>query len=330
MSDELCLRLLRQSEVGGPTILTLAANGILSASEEGVSVLGVPLSEAERDILRQAKLVFEKNVMTLPARWQVHCHGQALACAVNDTRLKRGESSSVKPGDRIDIGLLRLRVVLADEAASLSPQQEDETSGNAETPAESFELDRLAEMPAWDAASKKSKLFDIVGIHDPDLDDARQDSPDIPETPASAPKEDILVRLANEYTQVILNPDQLHQQPWEETAPEPEDRAVLPPDVSHHGQEWEKDQSLEDFVSGKLNIQDILNRLGIDDFQQLSVTEPSDEVLALFAQGLGRNRAERLPVRTRRDHHRISLDSHYQPEKSGGSLTNVQKSDTDS
>jgi hypothetical protein len=330
MSDELRLSLLRQPGIGSPTILALASSSILAASEEGVRVLGAPLSETERDILQQAKLVLQKNAAATPPRWQARCHGQALACAVNDTRLKQGESLPIQPGDRIDIGLLRLGIVPADETASRSWQQESEPSGKEATPAESFELDRLADTPQWEAPDKENNPFDLIGVHDTRLDDAQQDSPEISETPAPAPEEDILVRLANEYAQVILNPDHLLPQPLEETTPAPENPAVSYLDISHHGQEWKTDQSLEDFVAGKLTIQAILDRLGIDDFQPLEVSEPVDEVLALFAQDRVLKRTERLPARTRRDHHRISLDSYYQPEESSGNPAQVQKPDTDS
>jgi hypothetical protein len=78
--------------------------------------------------------------------------------------------------------------------------------------------------------------------------------------------------------------------------------------------------SLEDIVSGPLTIQDILDGFKIDDFQALEITDPaaSDEVLSLFAQGVlagGKKQAGHISAIIRNDHHRVSMDSHYQPEE---------------
>jgi hypothetical protein len=297
MNDNLCLILLRQPGCEDRTVLVLTASGILTMSEEDATVLGVPLSESELAVLQQAEVFFQKDVTVAPVRWQARCHGEIWVCAVNDTRLAHGEAVSVQPGDHVDIGLMRFKVVSANEA-----------SGEK---AESFDLGGPADTPDWSAASDEGDPFDIVGVHVPRLDEASAD----------APKDDILDRLADEYAKVILNPEHLYRQHGREGAPEPEYPLLSREDALPRDQEWNKDQSLEDFVSGKLTIQDILDRLGIDDSQSLKVSEPSDdEILMLFAQGMaqGQKPSERIPVRTRRDHHRVSLDSHYQPEESGG------------
>jgi hypothetical protein len=303
MNDNLCLSLLRQHEREDPTVLVLTTSGILAMSEEDASVQGLPLSESELGVLQQAEVFFEKDVTVAPVRWQARCHGGIWVCAVNDTRLARGEAVPVKPGDHIDIGLMRFQVVPADEAS--------------EEEAESFDLGGLANTPNWSAASEEDNPFDIVGVHIPRFDEAPS---------ATVPEDDILGRLAEEYAQVILNPENLHRhRPHEgEGAPEPEHLLLSREEALPRDQEWgkwKKDQSLEDFVAGKLTIKDVLDRLGIDDFQQLEVSEAADdEVLMLFAQGVTPRQkpSERIPLRTRRDHHRVSLDSHYQPEERGG------------
>ncbi|MDR2625650.1 MAG: TagK domain-containing protein [Zoogloeaceae bacterium] len=339
--EELCLRLLRQREADECTVLTLVASGMLSVPEEDVSVLGVPLSEAEGNILRQAKIAFQKDVTATPVRWRMRCHGQTWVCAVNDARVERGESLFIQPGDRVDIGLLRFMVVTAAETAALR-QAADETPEDAKEAAAPFELSGLAaDTPEWKTTGVESNPFDIVGVHVPYLDDAQpaldllKDSNLAPSSDAPAPEKDVLARLADEYARVIMNPDLLHQQHWEAMPQEQEEQRISSLDVLRYGQdeqdkqEWGADQSLEDFVAGKLTIQDILNRFGIDDFQALEAPEPCADVLTLFAQGLSRKPIERIPARTRGDHHRVSLDSHYQPEESAGNLVDAPK-DTDS
>ncbi|MDR2786817.1 MAG: TagK domain-containing protein [Candidatus Accumulibacter sp.] len=306
MNDNFCLSLLRQQECEDHTVLVLAASGILAMPEEDATVLGVPLSESELTVLQQAEIFFQKDVTVDPVRWQARCHGKTWVCAVNDTRLAHGEVLSVKSGDHIDIGLLRFKVITADETSFPGAAR------GMPVEAESLDLGELASKPNWRAASDEDNPFDIVGARVPRLDEARD---------AAAPEEDILGRLADEYAQVVLNPEHLHRQREEENAPEPEHPLLSLEEALPRDQEWEEDQSLEDFVSGKLTIQDVLDRLGIDDFQQLEESESSgDEILMLFAQGVipGQKPSERIPARTRRDHHRISLDSHYQPEERGG------------
>jgi hypothetical protein len=327
MNDNLYLSLLRQHEREDRTVLKLAASAVLGVSEEEVAVQGVPLSENERDILRQAEVFFQRDVTTDPVRWQVRCHGKMWVCAINDTRLASGEALPVKPGDRVEIGLLRFEVATADEAWEHGTPAEKEAT-------KFFDLGELADTPSrWNAASDEDNLFDIVGMHTPHHDEAQPlpDSPgnsDIEALSEDVPEENILGRLAKEYAQVIMNPEYLHQQDWGESVSEPGHPLLLSREEAlPRDQEWKKDQSLEDFVSGKLTIQDILDRLGIDDFQPLEVNEPSDnDILMLFAQGVaqGQKQSERIPERTHRDHHRVSLDSHYQPEASDGGSSNPQ------
>jgi hypothetical protein len=330
MNNNLYLDLLRQCECEEDrTILMLTASGVLSVSEEEVAVLGGDLSESEQDILQQAEVFFQKDAKADPPRWQVRSRGKIWVCAVNDTRLAHGETLLVKPGDRIDIGLLRFKVVTASEA---SLQQEEHETPVEKKAAELFDLGGLANAPKWNTASDEDNPFDIVGMHIPLLDEAQQPVPNFPgisgveALSADVPEENILSHLANEYVQAILNPDHLHQQQCGESVPDLRHSLLSHENALSHGQEWEKNQSLEDFVSGKLTIQDILDRLGIDDSQQLEVSDPSDEdVLMLFAQDIQRQKqGERIPVRTRYDHHRVSLDSHYQPEESNDHSGNSQ------
>jgi hypothetical protein len=326
MNDEVCLTLLRQPEIDDRTILVLASNGVLAAADEKTTVLGHPLSETEKNILRQARVSFQKDITVAPICWQVSCYGNTWVCAVNDVRLSQGDVASVRPGDCVDVGLLRFRVIPAKEAFPL--RQKDGASGDETS--EVFDLNRLADVQPWETLDGKIDPFEIIGIPSshsetelsPDSQDfyARQAFSEPEDT--EAPEEDIFARLAEEYAKVIVNPECLHQQILEEAMFEPEI-----PDASHHDmsqpdQEWRMDQSLEDFVLGKLTIQDILNRLGIDNFQPLEVSQSTDEVLALFAQDMPHSQKQtpRIPERTRRDHYLISLDSHYQPEESGSSF----------
>ncbi|MDR2164490.1 MAG: TagK domain-containing protein [Zoogloeaceae bacterium] len=317
MNDNLCLSLLRRQGGEDRTVLVLAASGIPSMTEEDAIILGDPLSEDERDVLRQAEISFQKDEAADSVCWKARCLGGIWVCAINDTRLARGEARPVKQGDRIDIGLLRFKVVSHDEislprAAHGAPAEEE---------AKSLDLAELAHMPKWNVASEGDNPFDIVGVHVPYLDEARP-VPDLPgHSGMGAPEDDVLGHLADEYAQVILNPDHLYRQHGGENAPESEHPLLSREDVLPCDQEWEKHQSLEDFVSGKLTIQDILDHLGIDDFQQLEVSDPSDDdVLMLFAQGMaqGLKRSERIPERTRRDHLRVGADSHYQQEERRG------------
>jgi hypothetical protein len=331
MNNNLYLSLLRQDERESHTVMALTASGILAVSGEDVAILGIPLSESERDVLRQADVFFQKNAATDLTRWQARCRGKIWVCAVNDVRLVHGKVLPVKLGDRIDIGLLRFKVVTSNEVSLLRVATPVEKEALELDVAKSFDLGELANTSEWSATSDEDNLFDIVGVHVPYLDEVHP-APNSPsgsgmKASAEALEEDILARLAGEYAQVILNPDHLHQQHWGEGTFEPRYPLLSREDALPDDQGWEKDQSLEDFVSGKLTIQDILDRLGIDDFQQLEVSEPSsNEVLMLFAQDIAQGRkkqSERIPVRTRYDHHQVSLDSHYQPEEGNGS-SNVQ------
>jgi hypothetical protein len=311
----------------------LTASGALSVLEEDVAVLGASLSESELDVLRQAEVFFQKDVTADPVCWQARYCGKNWVCAINDIRLARDEALPVKPGDRVDIGLLRFEVVTVDEASLLWRGHGTPVEKEAAEAAEFFDLGELANTSKWSTASDKDNLFDIVGMHTSHLDEAQPlsdllGSSDIKAPPADVPEENILGRLADEYVQVIMNPEHLHQQYWEESVSEPKQPLLLSREEAlSRDQEWENDQSLEDFVLGKLTIQDILDGLGIDDFQQLEVSEPSDDdILMLFAQDVaqGKKQSERIPLRTRRDHHRVSLDSHYQPEESDGNSDNSQ------
>lgn len=326
MIGELYLSLLRQPSTNNPTILELAGNGALDVSDESVAVLGIPLSATEGNILRQAKVFFQKDLLANPACWQVHCSGIAFVCALNDRRLVRGKTFPIQLGDCIDVGLLRFKVVTADEASPL--RQETKTSGHESSePSASFDLGSLADTQKWNAIDGENNPFDIVGVHVPQLDAA----PDLPvasqsvsppaqsvplgrpDTPAE--EEDILGRLADEYKEVLLNPDLLHQHSCGEVVPEPEKLTASHLDTTHQDQQWGQDESLEDFILGKMTIKEVLDSFRINDFQELKAPEPPEDVLTLFAQDMVPKRAERLPARTRQDHHQINLDSHYQPER---------------
>jgi len=321
MHDELYLSLLRQLDTSNHTILRLAVNGNLDVSDEGVVVLGVALSATERNILRQAEVFFQRDVSINTDCWLAHCRGKSLVCSINDNRLTRGKPLPLQLGDYVDIGLLRFKVVAADEASHM--RQVSETSEHEET---SFGLGRLADTQEWKATSGKNDPFDIVGVHVPYLDEVQSlDLPDpqIPSSPTHSkpldepnPEADVLSRLADEYAQVLLNPDLLHTHRWGETVIEPKNLPAYDPGAVHQNQVWKKDESLEDFILGKMTIKDILDRFKIDDSQKLEVTEPSEEVLSLFAQGVIPKRTERVHAGIRHDHQRINLDSYYQPGKS--------------
>lgn len=157
-----------------------------------------------------------------------------------------------------------------------------------------------------------------------------------PEEAASAKtpesEKDVFVRLADEYARVIMNPDCLYQQHWGVTSSnlmaqnvflkEPSDEQDI-----QNTQELDTEQSLEDFVMGKLTIHDVFNHFGINDLQTLGVTEVYEDVLSLFAQDLKQKRIERIPARTRDEHHHISLDSHYQPEETSASFIKSKSED---
>jgi len=327
MSNELYLSLQRRLSSSNPTILVLAENGALDMTDENVTVLGASLSATEGNILRQAEVFFQKDLSVNPVYWQTRCSGKVFVCAINDMRLARGKALPIQLGDYIDIGLLRFKVVTADEATPLR-QVVPEHEGS--DPLTSFDLGRLADTQKWKATDSENDPFDIVGVHVPYLDEAQpldlSAAQILPSSTHSMPldkpaeEEDVLRRLADEYAQVLLNPDLLHQFHGDETVTEREDLAVSHLDTTHQGQQWGQDESLEDFILGKMTIKEVLDGLEIDDFQELKVTEPSEEVLALFAQGVVPKRAERLPARTRHDHHRINLDSHYQPEESSNTI----------
>lgn len=318
----MCLTLLRQPEIDDRTILVLASNSMLAATDENTTVLGHPLSETEKSILQQARISFQKDIAIAPVRWQIGCHGNTWVCAVNDVRLSQGAVAPVKPGDFIDIGLLRFKVITAKEAFPLRQKDED-----TDEESEAFDLHRLADIQSWEALDGKIDPFEIIDIPDaastPDSQDTSARLAFSESMEAVAPEDDIFARLASEYAKVVMNPECLHHQALGEAMSEPEVPGVSHLDISDQDQEWKKDQSLEDFLLGKLTIQDILNRLGIDNLQQLDVPQPYEEVLKLFAQDTlhSQKQTSRIPERTRRDHYLISLDSHYQPEESNSSFS---------
>jgi hypothetical protein len=319
MSSELYLRILRRQEPGEGTVLVLAGSTMLNMAEDAVAVLGHPLSKEDQKILAQAKIDFQMDVSTDPVHWQLCCHNEAWICSVNDARLVCGESLTINPGDQIEVGLLRFKVIHASEAALFS-QQEPLVSDGPENPDDTFDLGKLSEVRGWQAPGSRENPFDIVGTHIPHLDEQTPPSalPDDMEGLAEPINEDdILSRLAGEYARVIHDPEHLHKQYWGEEAPDVVDLTVPSPSDLHQG--WDARLSLEDIVSGQLSLQDILDNLGIDDFQSLEITEPSpsDEVLSMFAQGVlsgGRDQSG-WPAIARHEHHRVSLDSHYQPEE---------------
>jgi hypothetical protein len=332
MDDRLHLSLLRQPGSDARTTLVLAENTLLEVSGKNVTVQGHPLSEGEWKMLSQAKITFQKDVTTLPALWQISSFRGNLVCAVNDARLTQGKQASLQLGDRIEIGLLRFEVVPAAGGASFS-HREVGPEENLEN--ETFDLGTLAGTSGWKAPGSEENPFDLVGVRVSSLD-APLVSDSVDSSVIAAPvseadfsiippeeNADILARLANEYVKVILDPDHLHRQYGGEIAPDRVDLTVSSPEELHQG--WDKNQSLEDIVSGKLTMKGILNNLGIDEFQNLEITprSPADEVLSLFAQGVlsgGKKRGERIPARTRNDHHRVSLDSPYQPEETSGNI----------
>jgi hypothetical protein len=335
MTKELNFRVLRQQNSGEETILSFSGTGVLEIND--AKVLGTPLSPQEFALLSGACLRF--GCVTADSTWWISTHNTAWTCAINDRLLARDDKTLVNVDDTLEVGLLRMRIVAGMDTGISS------SSSLLVTPAaqdnqqlqEIFDLGSLADRQSRLEYGDEEDPFAIIGGKSPyEAEPATELPPPLPEeipdkiSPVSAsdtspvPSEatvsplvntslansDVFALLAQEYAKVIHDPDYLHQQYWGEEAP-PVHVDLTIPGPAELAQGWDARQSLEDFVSGHLSIQHILEHYNITDTQKLEITAHTDEVLTLFAQNVRSSGyiPTSIPELNRREHHQLGFDS---------------------
>ncbi|MFJ2990681.1 TagK domain-containing protein [Collimonas sp. NPDC087041] len=119
----------------------------------------------------------------------------------------------------------------------------------------------------------------------------------------------IVEELGKDYIQAVQDPASLHAQLNIQAMPELTDSLLsTPTELAAH---IPQHISIEDLVSGELDIENLFQQFGTQEWQ-LPSTTPDNDVLNLFAQGIAMpKQRSNLPSLTRREHHAFSPDSSY-------------------
>ena len=127
----------------------------------------------------------------------------------------------------------------------------------------------------------------------------------------SVKQPDVLDRLAKEYIQVLVDPASLPiQSLCEYIEPVKTEGTKIPEQsLAKNG----PDTQLEDAVSGPLNIAQVLAQFGTEECRlDQAESDGHADILKLFAgEILLVKQSAQLPLLTRREHHAMSVDSHY-------------------
>lgn len=219
--------------------------------------------------------------------WTLTQHSRTVSCVVNDAALDFGKTVALSRGDCIELGMLRLIVTDDDLMQVGSIQALTMLADEAQGPyMQDAATDPFAYLPRFQPTMRE----DTPAFHT-----------------GSSTKQDVIDELASEFMMTVTDVSALHRHRVE-TAVSPGTAQAFPTQ-----QESEKNIpahfSLEDVLSGQLGIEQVLTGIGAD-HAQWDKSEPTEDVLMLFAEGITRRTQSHLPDLTRREHHAISPDSH--------------------
>ncbi|MDH6594213.1 hypothetical protein M2165_004102 [Variovorax sp. TBS-050B] len=271
-------------------------------------------------------------------RWQFFNASSAVVCSLNGERVWPHQWADLRPGDALEVGLLRFVVQgAAGDAAPLADVD--------------FELRDLATLLP-DAAqrpsahgSKLDDLFGVLGIEgagpqpaedllaellgEPPTHAGRSPEPLTPlladgegggidiDAPANAGPQHtragpsaLFDALNDEFERVVRDPAQLTGRADWDSAPAPGgERVPTLEELSRAAGEY---HLLRDILQAREGIDQLIAE--IDPLGPAVLLEESsaEDVLRLFAARLARERRTAVPSLTRREHHDLSPDSHVQ------------------
>lgn len=304
-------------------VITIAHTG------EGVSrALMAPGQALELQERRSAERCRIEPTADAASGWQLVNDSPDLVCALNGQRMPRGHAAAIKPGDKLELGLLRFVIESASATrppttAHLGPepaavaQQRDASNESSD-----FDLRDLARptRPAPSAPQPRADALGMPGfIAEADapapglIDDLEPALPgerllaDVGQpAPPSTPEDSVMHKLHQEFERAVRAPGELQTRLDWGTAPTTSGEAA--PSLDDLRQASDKFHLLIDVLGPRPTIDALIASVHtLGDGLQLDLLD--QEVLSLFAPELAAQSRARMPEITLREHHALSPDS---------------------
>lgn len=341
MEKPLRLRLLRRRGISVGSVHIVARNSCFSThSQDGLSIDREPsLDETVLHLVRHGQ------------EWWLINRDQDVRCTVNSEIVPLYRQIRLSEGDVIEWGLL-LWSVLSDDEPEHEPVREPSeplsaidsaVEGTVTGPSALSSLDLTWFDRRAHVSKNEADPFDLIM---PVREHVAVDTEAAPSQPAIQAKNDmnfpepdnVLRQLGKEYHRALYEPQiQTMPDPWL-INPGMAVTTNAPIDYQEErladlARESNPLATLQDLVAGPLHIDDIFH--GLDSLREtdLFTEEKPEDILRLFATGLAKESSSDListPVLTRREHHAMTVDSHYYASQHGADImSNLQEANDD-
>ncbi|PIT53118.1 hypothetical protein BHC44_06550 [Snodgrassella alvi] len=249
--------------------------------------------------------------------WQLLNKSADVLCRVNGVILAPDHWCHLHDEDILEWGLSIWQVNPREQAASEYPS---ETAQNFKTFKEITPLELTWFDPNMQPVQQEENPFDLVM---PNLLYEMLERTE-PKTTASlmekSPADAVFLELLQEYRQALDTP-QLpgNDHVWQKRLLQNDiSNSASPVSLADLSGNIDPLMTLQDMVSGPLHIDDIFN--GLDSLRETELfhTEEPPEILHLFAPGWQQqsSHTHMPPLLTRKEHHAVSVDSHYRMSQS--------------
>ncbi|MCO6514387.1 MAG: type VI secretion system-associated protein TagK [Snodgrassella sp.] len=257
--------------------------------------------------------------------WQLLNQSEDVLCRVNGVALALNHWCHLHDGDILEWGLSIWQVNPREQAAS---EYSSETTRNFKafeeiTPEEITPLELTWFDPNMQPVQQAENPFDLVMsslLYEMlERTEPKTAASLMEESPANA----IFQELLQEYRQALDTPQLSgNDYVWQKRLLQNDiSNSASPISLADLSGNTDPLMTLQDIVSGPLHIDDIFN--GLDSLREAELfqTEEPPEILHLFAPGWQQqnNHTHMPPMLTRKEHHAVSVDSHYRMSQSPNS-----------
>ncbi|WP_194270683.1 TagK domain-containing protein [Glaciimonas soli] len=250
------------------------------------------------------------------AAWALQHGYDGFNCTINDLLLAIGESALLHVGDCIEIGMLRLQVLAAQEqhqpvtSTDMNSTLHDDAHVVGHAEKKPFALTDLADKDYWKQGDEKNNPYDIVPtitLPDYALNNERYR--------ASEVKQNSLAQLGKNYIKAIVDPAALHGQQVASMQLTMLETKLLTPE--QRAASLREQDTLSDILSGPVDGANYY----LDKFApakefagELALSK--HDAMQRYTWDLNHNNSRtRPPELTRREHHAMSPDSHFSLER---------------
>lgn len=248
--------------------------------------------------------------------WQLLNQSADVLCRVNGVTLASNHWCHLHDGDILEWGLSIWQVNPEEQAAS---EYQSETAKNFKTSEEITPLELTWFDRNMQPVQQEENPFDLIM---PSLlyEILERTEPKTTASMEESPADVIFLELLQEYRQALDTPQLSgNDHVWQKRLLQNDvSSSASPVSLADLSGNIDPLMTLQDMVSGPLHIDDIFN--GLDSLREAELfhTEEPPEILHLFAPGWQQqtSHTHMPPTLTRKEHHAVSVDSHYRMTQS--------------